>query len=209
MIKAVIFDMDGVLVDARQWHFKALNDALSLFGFAISDSEHEVSYDGLPTKVKLEKLSETKGLPRGLHQLISEIKQENTALQAMLHCRPIFTVQKVLADLHRDGYQLAVASNSIKASIDLFLKRSAIYDFFEVILSNEDVRNSKPHPDMYLKAMELLNVTPLETLIIEDSPIGLESARRAGAHTFHVASPQFVTSESIYQKIRVVDEENR
>lgn len=60
MIKAVLFDMDGVLIDAREWHYDALNQALALFGFAITRQEHENYYDGLPTRVKLQRLTEEK-----------------------------------------------------------------------------------------------------------------------------------------------------
>jgi len=209
MIKAVIFDMDGVLIDARQWHFKALNDALAIFGFVISDSEHEVTYNGLPTKVKLEILSSRKGLPRGLHSLISEIKQENTELEAMIHCRPIFVVQQTLADLKREGYKLAVASNSVKASIELFLSRSAISHYFQNILSNEDVHEPKPHPEMYQRAIANLGCLPNEVLVIEDSEIGIQSATSAGAHTLRVLSPQYVTSGTIFSEIKKIDAEFR
>lgn len=69
-IKAVIFDMDGVLIDAKEWHYEALNKALALFGFAISRQEHLDSYDGLPTRKKLEMLSSEKEPTKGLHLLL-------------------------------------------------------------------------------------------------------------------------------------------
>ena len=67
MIKAVIFDMDGVLIDAREWHYEALNRALRLFGMEISRTDHLTTFDGLPTRRKLEMLSSTNGLPVELH----------------------------------------------------------------------------------------------------------------------------------------------
>lgn len=74
-IKAVIFDMDGVLIDAKDWHYEALNQALELFGYKISRYDHLVTFDGLPTKKKLEMLTIEKGLPKGLHKFINHMKQ--------------------------------------------------------------------------------------------------------------------------------------
>ena len=77
-IKAILFDMDGVLIDAKEWHYEALNKALSHFGFLINRDAHLTTYDGLPTKNKLEKLSEAQGLPKGLHEHINKLKQKYT-----------------------------------------------------------------------------------------------------------------------------------
>ena len=74
-IKAIVFDMDGVLIEAKDWHYEALNKALRLFGYEISRYDHLVTYDGLPTSKKLEMLSLEKGLPTGLHQFINQMKQ--------------------------------------------------------------------------------------------------------------------------------------
>ena len=75
MIKAILFDMDGVLIDARSWHYEALNLALGHFGYKISLESHLLTFDGLPTKDKLEILSKTIDLPRGLHEIVSSLKQ--------------------------------------------------------------------------------------------------------------------------------------
>ncbi len=75
MIKAIIFDLDGVLIDATQWHFEALNKALHLFGYTITEEEHKNFYNGLPTRKKLEHLSKEKGLPLSLHAFINSMKQ--------------------------------------------------------------------------------------------------------------------------------------
>ena len=77
-IKAIIFDMDGVLIDAKEWHYEALNKALSLFGYEISRYDHLITYDGLPTKDKLKMLSMERGLPEKLHPYINQLKQKYT-----------------------------------------------------------------------------------------------------------------------------------
>ena len=83
-IKAVIFDMDGVLIDAKEWHYESLNSALSLFGYEISRHDHLVTYDGLPTKKKLEMLSLENGLPTSLHAFVNQLKQQKTTFNPFL-----------------------------------------------------------------------------------------------------------------------------
>ena len=90
MIKAVIFDMDGVLIEAKDWHYEALNRALALFGFEISRYDHLTTYDGLPTSKKLEMLSLEGGLPRELHAFINEMKQAYTMEIVHAKCNPPF-----------------------------------------------------------------------------------------------------------------------
>ena len=96
-IKAVIFDMDGVLIDARDWHYEALNRALGLFGYQISRFEHLVTYDGLPTRTKLRMLSLERGLPEGLHSFIDEMKQSYTIETTFARCKPRFDHQYALS----------------------------------------------------------------------------------------------------------------
>ena len=74
MIKAVLFDMDGVLIDAKDWHYEALNRALEHFGFAISRESHLSTFDGLPTRAKLQMLTKARGLPERLHEFINSLK---------------------------------------------------------------------------------------------------------------------------------------
>src|ERR1700733_1488983 len=105
-IRAVIFDMDGVLINAKDWHFEALNKALALFGFQVSRFDHLVTYDGLPTRRKLEMLTLEHGLPKGLHQFINELKQLYTLEFVYARCKPIFTHEYALSRLRADGYRL-------------------------------------------------------------------------------------------------------
>ena len=89
-IRAIVFDMDGVLIDARDWHYEALNRALGLFGFTITRHDHLVSYDGLSTRKKLEMLTLEQALPNGLHSFINEMKQRYTEELVLQKCRPVF-----------------------------------------------------------------------------------------------------------------------
>ena len=201
-IKAVIFDMDGVLIDAKEWHYEALNKALALFGFAISRQEHLDSYDGLPTRKKLEMLSSEKSLPKGLHLFINDLKQLYTLQIANAKCSPLFIHEYALARLKAEGYLLGVASNSVKDSVELMMHKSHLHDRLDVLLSNEDVDQAKPAPDMYLKAAAMLKLKPEECLVIEDNQHGIAAARAAGAKVMAVAQVTEVNYQNIMAHIK-------
>jgi len=186
-IKAVLFDLDGVLIDATEWHYEALNRALALFGFQITRYEHLSSYNGLPTRRKLEMLTLEKGLPQALHSLISRAKQAYTREVILAQCHPTFEKEYMLSRLKRDGYRLAVCSNAIGESVELMLKQAGLYDYFEFLISNEDVTRPKPDPEIYLAALGRMNLKASEVVIVEDAPHGLEAARKAGGHVCQVA----------------------
>jgi beta-phosphoglucomutase len=179
-IRAVLFDLDGVLVDATEWHYEALNRALGLFGYGISRYEHLTTYNGLPTRKKLEMLSIEKGLPRGLHAMLNRIKQKYTQEEILTRCTPFFEKEFMINQLKRDGYRLAVCSNAVRDSVELMLRASGLFSSFDVIISNEDVAHPKPDPEMYLAACEKIGVVPEETVMVEDAGYGVEAARRAG-----------------------------
>lgn len=185
-IKAILFDLDGVLVDATEWHFEALNRALGLFGYTISRYEHLTAYNGLPTRKKLEMLSVEKGLPRGLHNVINQIKQKYTREEILRQCVPAFEKEFMVHQLKRDGFKLAVCSNSVRESVELMLRGTGLLPMFDFIASNEDVRKPKPDPEMYLKAFEHLGLKPDQCVIVEDAGHGIEAARRSGAHVCQV-----------------------
>ena len=204
-IKAVLFDMDGVLIDAKDWHYEALNMALSLFGMEISRYDHLVTYDGLPTKKKLEMLTLERGLPERLHLFINDIKQEFTFQLAHAKCKPTFNHQYALSQLQSNGYRLASCSNSIRKTMDLMFERAALKSYFEFYLSNEDVKEPKPNPEIYLEAIRRLNLLPEECLILEDNENGIRAAKASGAHLLTVASIQDVNYENITTRIAEIE----
>lgn len=201
MIKAVLFDMDGVLIDAKDWHYEALNKALNLFGVEISRYDHLHAFDGLPTKKKLELLSEQYYLPVELHPFINELKQEYTVDLIMERCHPMFHHEYALSKLKWEGYQIAVCSNSIRSTIELMMKRSNLYEYIDLIISNEDVINPKPDPEMYVKAIKDFNLRPQECLVVEDNPNGIRAGYASGANVMEVATVYDVNYQNIVRKM--------
>lgn len=206
-IMAVVFDMDGVLIDAKDWHFDALNRALGHFGFAISRYDHLVTFDGLPTRKKLEMLSRESGLPTGLHDFINDLKQVYTLELVHQLCKPRFQHEFALSRLKASGYRLAVASNSVRQSVELMMDKSRLKPYLDVIVSNQDVVNAKPAPDIYHKAASLLGVQCSECLVVEDNPNGVEAARAAGARVMVVQEPNDVTWDRITAEIHRINME--
>jgi beta-phosphoglucomutase len=186
-ISVVLFDLDGVLIDATEWHYEALNRALRLFGFDITRYEHLSGYNGLPTKKKLEMLSVEKGLPAALHTMLNRLKQVYTRDEILTRCRPVFEKEYMLSRLKAEGYRMAVCSNSIRDSLQLMIQNSGLWEYFEFLVSNEDVKKPKPDPEIYNTAIARMGVSPEEVLIVEDAPHGLEAARRSGAHICQVS----------------------
>jgi HAD superfamily hydrolase (TIGR01509 family) len=208
-IKAVVFDMDGVLIDARDWHYEALNRALGLLGYEISRYEHLTTYDGLPTKRKLRMLTIERGLPAELHGFLNALKQQYTLELVATRCRPVFQHQYALSQLRSAGFGLGVASNSVRRTVEEMMERSDLMRYLDVAISNEDVSRPKPDPEMYLTAMDRLRVRPNETLIVEDNENGVKAATDAGAHVMVVEGPDDVTLEAINTHIDLAHVERR
>ena len=206
MVKLIIFDLDGVLVEAKNIHFDALNKALG--EYAISWNEHLSTYDGLKTYQKLDMLSKEKDLPIDDHQHIWELKQKYT-LQMLSSLKPNNELQTLMSKLVNDGYQIAVASNSIRKTVLTVLSKLGIMEYMDLVVSNEDVENSKPHPEMYWKAISKMKCLPEETLIVEDSPYGLLAAARSKSYILRVKNPKEVTYNNINNKLKQIKMGNK
>jgi len=182
MIKLVIFDLDGVLIDSRDLHFYSLNNALESVGeqYVINRKEHLSTYDGLSTSKKLSMLSKSKGLPESLHGEIWKRKQEET-LKLLSYFGENSVAVKIMEELRSRDIKIAVASNSIRRSVQVALHSIGVLHLVDYIVSNEDVTLAKPYPEMYWKCMTAFNVLPDDTMIIEDSHIGRMGAINSGA----------------------------
>jgi HAD superfamily hydrolase (TIGR01509 family) len=198
MNKLVIFDLDGVLIDSREMHYEALNRALGnvSWDYVISREEHLSLYDGLPTSRKLAILTEKKGLPTDKQQKIWEDKQKET-LEIFSDLEHDYELMHYFQQLKQRGYQVAVASNSIRNTVKLVLLKLGVLEFVDYYVSNEDVTRNKPFPEMYWKCMIACNALPKDTVIFEDSHIGRQGALDSKSHLIAIENRDDLNQEKI------------
>lgn len=211
MIKFIIFDLDGVLVDARELHYEALNRALFNIDkkYIINREEHLSTYDGLPTTRKLKKLTELKGLPEDTHDLIWKGKQEFTYKIINEEMTYDERLRGVLSKLKSEGYIISVASNSIRDSVKMMLLRKGLLEYIDFFYSNQDVKHPKPSSEIYLKCMIKAGANPDETVIVEDSHIGRKAAQSSGATLCAVKNVDDVTYEYIKETIEKANDNDK
>ena len=202
MNKAIIFDLDGVLVDSKEIHFNALNLALKSINekYAISIDEQASTYEGMTTKSKLDILTHTKGLPKELHEYVWRLKQEysSTMFESLSIDNELVSIFKYLKE---NNILVGVASNSIRKTLTNCLQALGIWRYIDISLSNEDVNNPKPNPEIYNKCMTMLGVIPENVIIFEDSNIGRQAAKDSGANLIEVESRKNITMRFIANKI--------
>lgn len=212
MIKLVIFDLDGVIADSKRIHFEALNRALEENGEKpISYADHLHTFDGLPTKRKLDLLN----LPANFVLRGKILKDKQRYTEEMLHDVEINpNIHQILEYLNTNDIMQSVASNAVNATCKLVLCKIpefCMYSnhgeyFVSVPIFTPDLLcKSKPHPQLYLKAIALAGVTPSETLIVEDAPSGLEAAYTSGAHVLPVTDIYDFTEEKIRERIEAIN----
>lgn len=199
MKNLVIFDLDGVLIDSKEYHFLALNEALATIDskFTISMKEHLSYFDGLPTSSKLKKLTTMKGLPENLHKEVWSLKQKKTLEIFQDQVTIDLELVKFLSHLKSLGYIIAVASNSIQETVEIIIKNLGIIDIVNFYLSNDDVSEPKPHPEIFWKCMAKAKTIPRKTVIIEDSNFGKQAAIYSHAHLLPVDSRKDINQDLI------------
>tara|TARA_B100000035_G_scaffold241759_1_gene210219 strand:+ start:1203 stop:2579 length:1377 start_codon:yes stop_codon:yes gene_type:complete len=202
MIKLIIFDLDGVLVESRELHYIALNKALAEFGeqYVISREEHLCKYDALTTTMKLDRLTKEKGLPKEHHNKVWQLKQKKT-LEEIDNFQIDQRIQSILKSLKNQDYIIACATNSIRATSKLMLIRKGFMEYIDFLYSNEDVKNAKPNSEMYLRCMIKAGINPDQTVIIEDSHIGRKAAISSGGHLCAVKDSHDLTYDKIQDTI--------
>lgn len=206
MIKLIIFDLDGVLIESKQMHYETLNRALGK-EYAISIEEHLSTYDGLPTRAKLNMLSETRGLPTDRHAEIARNKQRITVEVLKETVTPRNDFIDMCRELKDRGYTLACASNAVRETLKMSLLQLGIIEYFDFWYSNEDVVRGKPHFEMHFKCMLKANAKPSETLIIEDSHIGRQAVLDAGCHLLAVENSYETSLSKVLDAIEEYNDE--
>lgn len=187
-MKAVIFDMDGVLVDSQPYHFKADIDTMAEYG-VIKDQKFYESFAGTLTADRMRTLKEMFGLDVPVEEMT--IKRENMILDIMgkEDIKPVSGIPEFLRSIKEKGLTTAVASSSDYKLINLILDRLKIAQYFDSVTSGSDVKRGKPSPDVFLLAAERIGIEPAECLVVEDSENGVKAAKAAGMKVLGYINP--------------------
>lgn len=192
-MKAVLFDLDGVLVDACNWHYEALNKSLkTVSNTHINWREHLSTFNGLPTRKKLDILYYEGRVNKGAFDSIFKLKQEYTVEIIKERCQRDPSKIELLESLQDKRYKLGCVTNSISLTANLMLELVGVKNLLDIVITNEDCPHNKPHPEPYIKALVLLHCLPQNSYIIEDSPKGIEAANLTGCKVIQVENAKEV-----------------
>ena len=187
MIRAIIFDFDGVITDSEPVHLKMFQKVLSEMGITLNAREYYEVYLGMDDRGCFTTILKSNGIgtaPRLIQSLIQ--KKTNYLMEYIKNDLFIYPGVVELVDSSRKDYLLAIASGALRHEIEFVLESAGIRSAFNVIVSAEDVSEGKPNPECFNKALEQLNgmggerIKKDECLVIEDSIAGIEAAKAAG-----------------------------
>ena len=187
-MKAVIFDMDGVLVDSQPYHFKADIDTMAEYG-VIKDQKFYEAFAGTLTSDRMRILKDLFKLDIPVEEMVK--KREDMILEIMARedIKPVSGIPEFLKSIKNRGLKTAVASSSGYDLIGLILSRLGISEYFDSITSGNDVKRGKPDPDVFLLAAERIGAEPSECLVVEDSENGVRAAKAAGMTALGYVNP--------------------
>ncbi|MDR1761551.1 MAG: beta-phosphoglucomutase [Bacteroidales bacterium] len=194
MIKACIFDMDGVLVSTEKYHFKAWQRLAATLGIAI-DEEFNENLKGVSRAVCVDLILEHGGVVKTDEEKQQLAAQKNEwFLQSISHISPrdIFPgVREFLTLLQSHGYKIALGSASKNAP--LLLEKLQITHFFDAVIDGNSIEKAKPNPEVFLKGAAALGIAPQHCVVFEDAISGVQAARAAGMYCIGIGSPKILT----------------
>lgn len=187
-MKAVIFDMDGVLIDSQPYHFKADIDTMAEYG-VIKDQKFYEAFAGTLTDNRMRTLRDMFGLDVPAEELIEKREKMILDIMANEDIKPVSGIPELLRSIKALGLKTAVASSSGIELIKLVLDRLGIAVYFDSITSGNDVKRGKPDPDVFLLAAERIGVNPRDCFVVEDSENGVKAAKSAGMKALGYINP--------------------
>jgi len=209
MLKAVIFDFDGVITDSEILHFRALNQMLAQYGIEITIKDYYKTYLGF-NDVDCYKLLIRQGLLKIDEQQIGDLVEQKKHIfkqLAQTEGKMIEGVRDFLTMLEDNDIPMAICSGALLTEVEMILEEARLRHLFEAIVSGDQVKKGKPDPEGFLLTLQRLNesrenpITANQCVVIEDSHWGLEAAKTAGMHTIAVTNSYEAEQLSLAEKI--------
>lgn len=197
---AVIFDMDGVLIDSVRFHWQAMNQVLARYNIHIADDQLR-NYIGQSVIRQLHQISEKFHTPLDIDLIVEELKPIKDELQKGI--QPKEGVKQLIELLHENNVPIAIGTSSTGEDTKRKLTDAGIFHNFETLVTHDDVTKHKPDPTVYLMAAEKLHMPPSQCIVIEDAPSGIEAAKRAGMKCIAVQTP-YTTADDLSGATTVV-----
>ena len=200
--KLFVFDLDGVLVDSKEIHYLSLNQALGQVDpkYIIKEEDQRTTFEGLTTNQKLRILTDTRGLPEHYYDQIWKSKQEKS-ISFFNMLKKDEELIKIFTEIKNNNIKLAVASNSIKKTLEACLTSLGVISLVDFYISNEDGISPKPSPDMYNVCMNKLGASKNTTTVFEDSYTGRTAAILSGARLVTIKNRSDLTVTKIQNEI--------
>ena len=199
-LQAVIFDMDGVIVDSEPLHERAFRDVFQKLGYGETHGMDFPAYYGRSDRALWQDFV-AKHQPAQTLDFLADWKQKRF-IELVKQEEPIFSGLPGLLEKLSTVCLLAVASGSLHPVIDEILAMKNLRRFFPVVVSVQDVARPKPAPDVFLRAAQLLNVAPEQCWVIEDAVFGVEAALAAGMRVIGITNS--LPAEKLFRATHVV-----
>lgn len=204
MIKAVVFDMDGVIIDSEPIHYQLSMQYFSELGLTITDEEY-YTFVGVGDIEIFTRLKEKYGLKQTVNELVEIYQKRYTDhLKSAQDQKPIKGIDDLIRDIHQKGLRLALGSSAIRSNIEVVLEKFNLRQYFDDIVGGSEVERSKPFPDIYLEAARRLGVEPSECIVIEDSCNGVTAAKAAGMKSIAYYNPNS-GEQDLSEADRIID----
>ncbi len=203
MVKAVVFDMDGTLVDNMNFHRQAWFDFLAGYDIHITEAEFQEKNVGIITEIVPKFFTRT--LSR--EEIISLGKEKEAVYRNLYkdHIKPLSGLENFLRALQEAKISIALATAADKGNIDFTLDALGIRKYFTVITGSEEVAHGKPHPDVYLKSAAKLQLAPRHCIAFEDTPSGIRSASAAGMEVVGLATTHTREELRVYPLLTIIE----
>ena len=177
--KSVIFDMDGVLLNSEPYYYEYLNQRFTQLDLSVTDEEYN-GFVGLPSRKVWSYLEKSRGVDLNIEGLMENEEKQVNEIFNRAKLEPIQGMTDLLESLRSLNVSMSVASSSYKSTIELIIKKLGFNSYFSFLLSGTEVKNGKPHPDIFIKSAEIHGTPSEHCIVIEDSTNGIRGAKSAG-----------------------------